>query len=428
MAYIDNTRNIPKFGGNIWYVNKDSGSDSNNGRTPDKPFETIGQGITTASAGDALIIKAGTYTETGLDVNKNALELWFEIGAVLDPASGTALTVSGNSCRVTCREGALKITPAAGATGVLVTGNFCYLAEIRVACGSSAAIGFDIGSADGDSTDGSGADLRRCRCSSPLTAAFKIQADKVKLEDCCTGGDTGDSSIGFHITNSCDKTRIINCGSQGNETAGLQIDTGCTNGCCKGFSSGGGDGKFINNAVLTNWIISDLHFQGDDGDYNSPVAKLITFTAAGGQDSDGKHWRVFKVTGCVRIIDLGFHVTTVIPNTSSNANFELIDANGQTVDITATDNAADMDSLVEGAVGIRNAESTEPIDIGDPDSTPATMENTAKFSSKNIIDCVASDDADTYIALILTAALASGAVIVGCRYLPLTPDGFLEPA
>ena len=416
---LDAIHNIPKFAGELWFVSVNDGSDNNSGRYPNQAFATIGKAISECSSDDAITVEAGTYTETGLDLNKNAVEIWFEIGAIIQPASGTALTVSGSYCRVTCPGGALLIDPAANETGLLISGNFCYVNEIRVKCDSVADIGFDI--------TGDGADLRRCRCSSPLVAAFKIQGDKVKLEDCCTGGSSGDSSIGFWVTNSCDKARIIDCGSQGHETAGLQVDVGCTNGCCKGFSSGGGDGKFVNNAVLTDWIISDLHFQGDDGDYNSPVAKQVTFTATGGQGGTGTHYRCFKVTGCVRIIDLGFHVVTVLPATATVPNFELTSTNA-TVDITDAAGGPDISGAVVGSVAIRNAESTEPLDFGNPDSTPAVMENTEKFSSKNIIDCIADDSADTYITLRLTVALASGSVIVGCRYLPLVPDGFVEPA
>ena len=428
MAYIDNTRHIPKFGGDIWYVSKTNGSDSNNGKTPDKAFETIGQAITSASAGDGIVIMAGTYTETGIDVNKNSLELWFEIGSILAPATGTCLTVSGNFCRVTCREGALRINAdAAGQTGVLVTGNFCYLAEIRVACASTGAIGFDIGSADGDSTDGSGADLRRCRCSAPTTAAFKIQADKVKLEDCCTGGDTAQSTIGFWITNSCDKARIKYCGSQGHSTAGFQIDVGCTSAVVEGCYSGGGDGKFLNSAFATNCMFSNFHFQGDDGDYNSPISKLVTFTATGGQDGDGLHYRLFKLTGTVRLIDIGAVVSTVLPATSTNPNLELTSTNA-TVDITDAAGAPDIASAVVGAILVRLDVSTEPLSLGNPDNTPTVTENTSKFTDRNVVEISKDDAADTYITLRLTTALASGAMVWACRYEPLTADGFLEPA
>ena len=423
MSYLDTTKRIPKFGGIVYYVTTD-GNDSNSGLTPLQPLLTIGAAIGKLSEGDAISVKAGTYTETGLDLDTNNCEIWFEIGTVIDPSSGTCLTISGNNClirpsNVGYKESALRITPAANETGLLVSGNFCYINGVRVACSSTADIGFDV--------TGNGCVLNGCRCSNPLIAAFKVQGDKVKIDDSCIGGTPADTSIGFWITNTCDKTRIKNCGSQGNGTAGFQIDLGCTNAIICNCSSGGGDGKFINNAVLTNCIISDFHFQGDNGSYNSPVYKQITFTAAGGQGGTGTHYRCFKINGCVRIIDLGFYVVTVLANTSTVPNFELTSSNA-TVDITDAAGGQDIDRACVGAVALRNAESTEPLDFGNPDATPAIMENTEKFSTKNIIDCIADDESDTYITLRLTNALASGAIIVSCRYLPLIPTGFVEPA
>ena len=120
----DGSSNIPKFGGQIWYVDKGSGSNSNGGGTPNDAFETIGAGFTAMASGDAVSVKAGTYTELGLDLGsattKDYVEMWCEVGVLIDPASGTALTVSGASCRI---SGDLKITPApAGAMGLFITG------------------------------------------------------------------------------------------------------------------------------------------------------------------------------------------------------------------------------------------------------------------------------------------------------------------
>jgi len=95
-------RHIPKFGGEIWFVSATNGSDTNDGRNPDSAFATIGAAISACSAGDAITVMAGTYTETGLDLNKNSIEVWFEIGSIIDPASGVCLTISGNYCWVGC--------------------------------------------------------------------------------------------------------------------------------------------------------------------------------------------------------------------------------------------------------------------------------------------------------------------------------------
>ena len=411
---VNSIRHISKFGGENWYVDANNGNDSNTGMYPDDAFLTIGKAISEAAAGDAITIRQGTYTETGINVNKNGLELHFEIGAILNPASGVPLTISANYTWVGCHDGALRINNDAGAnTGVLITGNWAYLSEIRVACVSTGDIGFDI--------QGDGCDLRRCRCSAPLTAAFKIQGDECKLEDCCTGGETADTSIGFWITNSCDKTRVRNCSSQGHSTAGFQFDLGCTNGIVCGGSSGGGDGKFINNATTTNCIFSGLRYQGGIDNYNSPIVKVIEFQAGVTQ------YNLFKITGSSRIVDVGGEVITALPATSTVPNLELTSTNGS-VDLTDAAGGPDISGAVVGATLLRNEDSSEPLAYANPDSTPAIIESANFRSPKIPVEVFEDDAADTYITLNLTNALASGSMIWALRKDPLSADGFVEPA
>lgn len=412
----EDSSHIPLFTGSVWYVDAGQADDTGAGTSPETAKKTIGAAISAASAGDAIVVGAGTYTETGLDLDKNYVEMWFEIGAVIDPPSGTALTVSGNYCRVTCREGALRINPATDQTGVLVTGNFCYLAEIRVSCfdtdeATSADIGYDI--------QGDGADLRQCRCASPDVAAFKIQGDKCKLDECCTGGGTAGaaySSIGFWITNSCTKARLRECASQGHGTAGFQIDAGCTDAVLYHCSQGGGDGRWVDVEHVGVWS----GFEYDDQIFSTTTFAGIPTT-----------YNIFKVTGAVRVGDIYGVVTTAIPNTSSSVHLELYSSGG-TVAITDSDGAPDIDQFVEGAVVLRNADATEPLDYGDPNGTPVVIENTGGSffnpSAKTSIDLVADAGADTYIRLNMTAALASGAIQWHCHWEPLSDDGFLEAA
>lgn len=241
---------IPQFTGTIWYADAGSGSDSNGGKSPEDAFATIGKMVTEASAGDRLVSKAGTYAEA-VDLSKASLEFYPEIGTIIAPAAGTPLTISAAYCKVVSPYGALRCNPVASGTGVTTTaaGTWAYLHNIRVPAGSSADIGFDI--------VGSGCVLNDCRCSAPLTAAFKIQGSKVKLDLCCTGGEIADTSIGFWVTNSCDKARLKWCSSQGHSTAGFQFDSGCTNIVAFQCESGGGDGHFIDNATNTHLDIVD---------------------------------------------------------------------------------------------------------------------------------------------------------------------------
>jgi hypothetical protein len=234
--------NIPQDSGKIYYVDASQLDNSGDGLTPDTAKKTIGAGIGLLSTGEHLQIKAGTYTETGLDLNVSSCTMTFEPGVQLSPASGTCLVVSGSFCLLNCPDHSIKINPAANQTGVVVSGNFNYIRDIRVDAGSSANIGFDL--------TGSGGVLNNCRCANPLIAAFKIQ-NKFKLEDCCTGGTPADTSIGYWVTNNASKVRVDNCGSQGNATAGYQVDAGCTNVVVRNCSTGGGDGRKIDNGTNT---------------------------------------------------------------------------------------------------------------------------------------------------------------------------------
>ena len=276
----DNISRIPQFGGKIYYVSADNGDDTNfDGISPYNPYATIGKAISMLDVGDAVNIMAGIYTENGLDLNVNASELWFEIGAQLSPTSGCALTVSANSCRVSCLNGILKINPVSGENGVEVTGDYAYLNEIRVDCDSSAEIGFDL--------QGDGIDVRRCRVSDPTVAAFKIQGDSIKLEGCCTGGNSSDTSIGYWATNSCDKFRLVDCSSQGHKSGGFIVDSGCTNGVIWKFSSGGGDGKWDRNGGT---IVSDLTYE---------ETKFATSTFDGSTT-----YNIFKVIGSIKVLNI----------------------------------------------------------------------------------------------------------------------------
>ena len=396
-------RHIPKFGGELWFVDKGSGSDSNSGMIPDKAFETIGAAISACAAGDAITVRAGTYTEVGLDLDKDAVEIWFEIGVIIAPATGTALTVSGDYCKLQCPGGAARINPAANQTGLLVSGVFAYVHNIRVACASSADIGFDI--------TGGGAVLTDCRCSAPLVAAFKIQGDKVKLDDCCTGGEVADTSIGFWVTNSCDKTRLRDCSSQGHSTAGYQVDSGVTNGVAKGCASGGGDGARTD---------ADNSFVWSDFTFDRQVFKTTTFAGA------VTEYNVFKVTGSVQVIGLFGHVTTVIPNTACNIHAEAYSVNG-TDDITDAP-GVDIDSALAGALLVRNGPVTAAFELGDPTAGPVVIENASYRDPETVFDLVADPGVDTYIRVVLSAPLASGEIHWHCEYDALTDGGFVEPA
>ena len=395
----EDNSHLPLFTGNVYYVDAAQSDDSGDGTSPETAKKTIGAGIGLLSAGDALTIKAGTYTETSLDLNVNACELWFEIGTILDPASGTCLTISGSYCKVQCPGGSLVITPAANETGVLVSGNFNYIHDVRVNAASTADIGFDI--------TGNGGVLTNCRCADPLVAAFKVQGDKVKLDGCCTGGTPANTSIGYWLTNSCDKFRLVSCGSQGHDSGGFVVDSGCTNGCIRECDSGVGDGRWSDVDHATAW---------SDFQYDNEINKVITFTA-------GTTYNLFEVTGAVRVEDIYGVVRTQIENVASTVYLQLYSTGG-TADITDAP-GTNIQAAVAGSILMRNEDSTNAITLASA-ATPAKIESTTWQDPKVPIDLVADADQTTYIRLVLNNALAAGVIRWHLHWMPLSDNGFVK--
>ena len=386
----------PKFGGDIWYVRKDTGDNDNSGFTPTAAFETIGAAITAASAGDAINVKAGTYTETGLDMNLAGLELWCEIGVLLDPASGTALTVSGASCRI---KGDVKITPDPGAEiGLLVTGAECSIEGVKVLSGT-----------DNIRVTGAGVIMTRCASGFPSAGndAYDIQGLQGRYINCNTVGNT--TSYGFHITGGVDTGVLENCTSAGNQTSSFHIATGSSAWTLMHCSSGAGDGRWADIDHANVW--SDFH-------YSDEIHSTTTFSGA------TTEWNIYTVTGAVRISEIYGVVETVIPGTNSTIHLEL-EGSGSTVDITDGP-GVDIINAVAGAILVRNGPSTDVLDLANPDSTPALAENTTWKDPKTAIDIVAADDDTTYVRCVISAALASGAIDWHCKWEPLSDDGFLQ--
>jgi hypothetical protein len=243
MSFIDRTAHISKFGGDIWYINAGSGNDSNGGKRPDDAFATIGQGITSAAAGDAINVKAGTYDENGLDMNLAGLELWGEIGALLvDTTTGTqTLLISANSCRVS----GIKISQASQ-IGIKITGAGCMVHDVMV---EDATVAYDI---DGDQTL-----MVRNQSMNATTTGYDISTAE-NLFYLCNSIAAGGAVRGFYLSNSAaDQNMLYQVLSSGNGTAGYEVVSGATRNIIALSCSGGGDGARVDLGSRTQWCKFD---------------------------------------------------------------------------------------------------------------------------------------------------------------------------
>ena len=266
-------RHIPKFGGEIWFVSKTSGSDANDGMTPDAAFETIGVAITACAAGDAITIMAGTYVEDSIVLNKAGVELWGEIGVVITPAgASTCLQITGASCRIR----GIKVTKASQ-IGFDIDGAGCVIEDC---ISEDNSIAYDI--------DGALTTLVRCRDINATTTGFDLATADNLLYLCSSIG--AGAARGYYLSGSgADYNLLYQSISTGNTTAGFEIVTGCAGNVIAYCVSGGSDGARVDADEINVW--SNFSF---DNNINFEVD--ITQGGAGTYE-----YNLFKVTGAVMI-------------------------------------------------------------------------------------------------------------------------------
>ena len=384
------------FGGDIYYADAGQADDTGDGKSPETAKKTLLAAHALMGAGDRLSVKAGTYTDVGLDFDLEAQELKPEIGMIIEPATGTPLTISGDHCRV---WDYFELKPPAGQIGMLVSGDNCVIERPKILFG---AIGIQV--------TGAGVVLIEPAVGFPTSIAYDLQGAQGRLLDPSTVGNA--ATIGYQISGSADTGVIRNATSAGHTQSCCFIDNGSEAWTILDFSSGAGDGPPIDlNEDKNVWT----NFSYDD-----EVTKSITFAGA------PTTYNIFKVTGGVRIRDITGHVGTAIANTAANFHLELYSTN-DSEDITDAP-GPNIQNLPEGAILVRNADSTNQIDIGDPSSGPAVVENTNFRDPATAIDIVKDTGADTYVRLVISAALASGEIHFHAYYERITEDGLLEAA
>jgi hypothetical protein len=388
---------VPKYVGNIWFVDKTNGSDSNDGKSPKSAFATLAYAESQAQDYDRVRVKGEAYAEN-LVISGTAKEFVFEHGAIVNPSSGVPITVSGNRCIVRVDHGAMKLMPPSGETGMVISGDFVYAEEVRADCNDLGDIGFDI--------SGNGSDLRRCRCADPASGgkAFSISGSSAKLEDCCTGGTLANNSYGFYIESGADKPRIKNCGSQGHAGAGFYAEAGVTNGAIESCYSGGGDGRWVDIDGACAWP----HFAYDN---EKRVSNTLDNTGAGTSN-------LFKITGAVNIYGLRAHVEEVLAADVGNLKYELYDGSATDITDTVASASAPVDSLF-----VKEKKSADPLILYSSANAEIMEEVDLK---KAVFGINAKAGVDTFIRINWSGNAASGKLDHHIVWEPLTEEGFVS--
>jgi hypothetical protein len=390
---------IRQFTGRIWYIDDVLGSDTNNGLYATSPFKTIGKGILSMADGDALQLRSGTYTEASLDISNDGVEVWCEPGTFITVAAGTSLVLSGDYI---CVHGPLRASPAAGEVGIHVTGDGGVLRDTTV-FGTASAKGFHL--------EATGTELWECRSTGMASGGinFDIDGDQSRLFNCATTGDT--DSWGFYVNGGANSRGILaECTSVGNGAGGFYAGPNTEYYTFRQCSSGAGDGKVTMGPTTNVWPFFT---------YDNSVYKVATFTGAGPGAIN-----LFEVTGAVLISDLHAHVSTVLSADVGLLHYGLWDGTAS-VPITKTPGASGA-SLPVGSSLIRTGTSASVVTVLSA-AAGAIAEGAGK---EPFADFVAQKKtgASTYIRLNHSGVATSGAIQCHCTWVPLSDDGFVEPA
>ena len=389
-------QHVPKFGGTIYFVSK-AGSDANDGLEPDQAKVTIQAALDACSAGDAVTVMAGTYDEN-VTMGTTAVELWCEIGTIIDPTANDAVSVTANYCKIT---GNLVITPATSKSGLKVTSTSGVFDNITVSGGD---LNFEI----------TGASNRFIDCIGAVASetSFDIQANSQVLLGCSTAG-IGTSTTGYKVSNSADYCVFENLTSVGHGTAGYSFATTCASSVILYCSSGADDGRWVDTDDANVW--SGFEFDND-------LYSTSTLTAAGGVGGTGTVYNLYLVTGAVRIFNISGHVETEVQDPGATTlNLEL----GATAQIDLTLAGGDIGGAPVGTTFVRNSVAGDAMTITFPVATPVLLENANYRDPSNPITIVAENGTATYIELHLGDNPTSGAIHWHIEWEPVTDDGMI---
>ena len=392
------------FGGEIRFVSFASGVDTNGGFSPTDAYKTIKSAVAASANGDRIVVMAGLYTCVGLDINKDALELNFEIGAALAPATGVGMKVSSDYVKIT---GALDIAGNTGEFTVWVTGDSCRFEYIRAIGGLTC---FEI---TGDANQ-----FIYCKGFSPEATGSCFYShggnDYNRFWDCSAGGVT--TSYGFRFDDS-DLGLLDNCSSIDNQTAGYSFTGGSSDCVIKNCSTGGGDGRWVgvDTNIWSNFTYEHLLHKD---------TILDTSGAATYEDN------LFIITGIVQVNFIYGYTTEAVSGCNVTATYlDLFPTAGAAIEITDNVGTA-ITGLPIGSLLSKNALATTAINVqssalGFVDEVLTNFRN----SQKPFVVGKKSG-AVTQIRYVYTSAvtIATGKIHWHIDWTPLSEDGFVSVA
>lgn len=390
---VGNLRHRLGFVGNTWYVDGGIG-DSGNGYYPNKAFQTIGESIAAAAAGDAIKVKAGTYDEDGLDMVVDGLELHCEIGTlIVNTNPGTCLTVSGNSCLV---EG-LKVAQA-GQVGFNITGDDCFLDRCHA---EGCTVAFDI---KGDETV-----LEYCVDDDATVTGFDISSAENALYLCKSVADGG-ASRGFYLSHTdAHKNMLYQCVSIGNGTAGYETVVGADRNAFAYCTSGGGDGARLDSGARNTW---------PNFTFENLLHVVQTFAGGGGGSTN-----LFRVHGIVEIQFIYGVVKTNLNADVDNVSLDVFPTAGVLVALAAL---VDSASAPAGSMFVKATKAADALIL--KSAVVPFIDEQADWRSPFVSTIIGEqgDGTATYIRSTYSGVATDGAIDWHIDWKQLSDDGFIE--
>ena len=384
---------VPKFTGSLWHA--DAGiTASGDGKHPNHAFKTLVEGIAAMSAGDRLIVKAGSYDEHGLDLNLDGMELFCEIGVLITNTNpGTCLTISGNSCTVV----GLKVAQT-GQIGFAITGDDCLFNHCLA---EGCTVAFDI---DGDENI-----FWFCQDDDATVTGFDI-ANKENVLHLCKSVADGGNSRGFYLSHTdAHKNMLHQCLSIGNGTAGFEVVAGADYNAFASCTSGGGDGARVDAGYRNTW---------PSFAFENLLHVVQTFAGGGGGSTE-----LFRIYGIVEILFIYGIVNTNLSADVDNISLDIFPDAGVLVALTTL---VDSASAVAGSMFIKKSDAGNALVLKSAAVPFISEDDTKQKPFTQTIIGEQGDGTDTHIRCTYSGIATSGAIDWHIEWKPRSNDGFVK--